>query len=160
MSIELQPARPDITNNKFFKRLYNLALDQHKSSEKMVAYHACAIVRGGNILGIGTNNKKQNQIVRLHYAWFCGSHAETAAILDAKKSNLRGADVYVMRVRTNGEIAHSAPCDWCIKLLSGVGVKRAFYSTESGEIDCIKIRPTELNKNELYTYRNIGIAVL
>lgn len=95
------------------------------------------IVRGHRVLATGVNG--------IRYSREIGKgtlHAEEAAIVKMLRSNrqhqLIGADLYVSRVRPNGSIGLSRPCNRCMDLIKSVGISRVFYTTNEQGTECYK----------------------
>lgn len=61
-------------------------------------------------------------------------HAEIHALLPLLKqhADLSRADVYVVRRRKDGSLAMARPCPGCISLLKENGLRRAYFSTNTG----------------------------
>lgn len=131
------------SNNRYFKRTCKMAKRHLDTFDlDMLSHHAAIIVKGGRILSSGTNNKKRNKFVHLHYAHYSGFHAESAAIyraLHEHKTDLKDAVVYVVRVRKDGSVANSKPCKHCQKLLTKYGVRRALYSNDIGGMEMMRL---------------------
>lgn len=99
----------------------------------LVTYLAAVIVKGGKIVSIGRNKPKLNlfTLYNAHHKNIVSTHAEIDAILRArKKIDLRGADMYVARVKRTGECGLAAPCDMCRKAIQQYGIRRVFYTNE------------------------------
>jgi deoxycytidylate deaminase len=111
-------------------------------------------VKGGAIISIGFNKRNTNAFVE-HYINlacmaegtvkdFCGStHAEMDAVLQCRsKTDLRGAKIYVARVRKAkdmGTLAMAKPCRICQMVLNAYGIKRAIYSIDDLNFGVLKI---------------------
>lgn len=67
-------------------------------------------------------------------------HAEIGAILNQSPDVTRNADVYVVRVNRTGNLANSFPCPMCQATMIFVGIRRVFYSSEDGSIECLNLR--------------------
>lgn len=54
-----------------------------------------------------------------------GLHAEFAAILNAKglEGNYKNCTLYIARIDNNGNVANSAPCQYCAKVIEKIGIK-------------------------------------
>lgn len=60
----------------------------------------------------------------------CSEHAEVAALRQIKDSDISKVTVYVMRIRRDGHLGMSAPCNACQKYLDLRGVKKVIYSDD------------------------------
>lgn len=61
-------------------------------------------------------------------------HAETAALLNVKNTNIDWSKVMVFnwRIKKDGTQGNSRPCKSCMAMLIKQGIKDIFYSTENG----------------------------
>ena len=59
-------------------------------------------------------------------------HAEIACLHGVDASLIRGKDLLVVRVSRRGELLLSQPCLACQKILARKGVRRCWFSTNSG----------------------------
>lgn len=76
------------------------------------------IVKGGRIIGFG-NNRYQN-----------GMHAETSAIMKNRRTDLRGAILYVSRALRAKPCGISKPCPECQKVIKQYGISKVYYTTD------------------------------
>jgi tRNA(Arg) A34 adenosine deaminase TadA len=103
------------------------------SDPQLVTYLAAVIVKGGKVVSIGRNKPKLNlfTVYNAHHKNIVSTHAEIDAILRVrKKINLRGADMYVARVKRTGGCGLAAPCEMCRKAIQQYGIRRVFYTDE------------------------------
>lgn len=106
--------------------LYQIALEVPKvSKQRMVA----CLVRKKRVISIGIAQKKTHPL----QARFCKHekaiylHAEISAIVNARE-DVRGADLYIMRVRPDGERGLAKPCRGCARAIKHYGVRNVYYS--------------------------------
>lgn len=87
-----------------------------------------AAYRSGKVIGVGTNifHKTHTQ----SRSRFRRLHAEEAL---ARRVDLRGAIVLVVRILKSGELAISKPCPICEEALTGA--KRVYYIDREGKYD-------------------------
>ena len=57
------------------------------------------------------------------------SHCAEFRAVRKARTDLSGAEIYVVRVKRNGAPGLSKPCTWCEELLRSIGIVRAVYST-------------------------------
>jgi len=88
------------------------------------------IMNKRRLIGIGANLIKTHPIYANGDRWF-SIHAEMKALISAD-APVNGCDIYVYRVTANNELAMARPCDKCLEVLSEVGIKRVYYTTERG----------------------------
>jgi len=104
-------------------------------------FHGAVLVKGGKIINCSHNSVNFNKFAA-HYVHLndgrkkihASLHAEIGCILGLPRKVTHKADVYVVRVRHTGELAMSKPCAMCEQVLRHVGVKRVFFSDDSGII--------------------------
>ena len=68
-------------------------------------------------------------------------HAEIDALKKCKFRNHVMVDLFVIRINRNKELKGSKPCAHCIRELKSkkfLKIRNLYYSTDSGEIDCVK----------------------
>lgn len=91
-------------------------------------------MRNGKIVGRGFNQSKSNAKLRKH--GYYSTHAETAAIMDAKT----GDTLVVVRVsRKNGSYVCSKPCDKCLSFAKEHGIKKIYFCNIDGKVEMVKI---------------------
>ena len=102
----------------------------------MTQKHGCIIVKNSNIVGRGYNRFVGYDKYGSSYKNNVKSiHAEAAAINDCKRSDLRGASMYVIRYHDGTDILNnSKPCTKCTKMIKSCmkkhGLKAVYYSVE------------------------------
>ena len=55
-------------------------------------------------------------------------HAELCAVIGLSREQLRNSNIYVYRIKKNGESGLAKPCSFCHNMLNEVGVKGIYYS--------------------------------
>jgi deoxycytidylate deaminase len=118
--------------HKFLRLAYDLA-KVYQFDDSLEYHHCAVIVRGGKILAVGYNHRGWNQLSEQYRVCdhTCTVHAEIAAILSKrKKVRFEGAKIYVVRLKRDGTVAMSKPCEMCQHVLYNYGIKRAYYSTD------------------------------
>jgi deoxycytidylate deaminase len=131
--VDFQSSKTNILGmHKFLKLAYDLAL-AHDFDKSMDYFHCAVIAKGGKVLSVGYNARGFHSFVECYKVkeHTCTIHAEIAAILaKRKKVRFEGSKVYVVRIRPNGTVAMSRPCEMCQQVLHNYGVKRAYFSTD------------------------------
>ena len=101
----------------------------------------CVVVRGHRIISSGHNHKHkcnplQAKLDTEKYKVPCPGklHAEIMALLPLMKSkvDLKGCSIFVYRQHKNGTLAMAKPCSSCQKVIKQLGLKKCFYTIESG----------------------------
>jgi len=111
---------------KKFDLLYKIAEALEPSGNQRMA--AC-IVKKKRLVSIGFNKNKTHPLM----AKFCKHkkaiylHAEIDAIINAKE-DIRGATMYVLRVRRAGERGLAKPCPGCAKAIKFFGIKKVYHT--------------------------------
>lgn len=54
------------------------------------------------------------------------------------KEDFRRCHIYVARKRHNGTIGLAKPCEYCMELIRELGIKKIFYTNNSGQIEEIR----------------------
>lgn len=112
----------------------NKAIEEAKKSRHRHRIGAVVFKRK-RIISYG-HNEAPRSARNLHprfYKWPGSIHAEIAAILKAK-TDLRGCSILVIRINRDNKLMYSRPCKYCMMYLEYVGIKKVFYSTNSGII--------------------------
>jgi deoxycytidylate deaminase len=118
-------------------------LINHPHKHELTSCHAAVLVSGPRIIAIGINQPWRPQLVRdikrAHEN--LSTHAELSCIMQARKNDMEGCKMYVARVLKDGyTVAMSRPCNFCQEALFGHKIKRAIYTTYSGNIGSMKIK--------------------
>lgn len=122
-----------------------LALNMARKSQCSGFKVGACLARGKSIFSVGVNQVKSHPMAyrrkqaRVKGSWRYGLHAEVHACLGLDTSQLQGASIYVVRVKKDGTLGMAKPCIRCQEFLRAVGVKRAYYSTNDGEIEVLKL---------------------
>lgn len=125
--------------DKYIQRAIRLC-HAHKYESK--DFYLCAIiVKGGKILSVGYSGSPTGSFIfenshrglikkRPVYAL----HAEMDAIFRARSDSLEGAKMYVVRLRSSGELACSRPCIVCQNMLFRYGIRRVCYTMNDSSL--------------------------
>lgn len=101
--------------------------------------HGAIIVKSGRVLAVGVNRDTNHPDIVTDPLTGASLHAEVAALKACKKSDLRGATIYVARVGKMGQQAMSKPCVNCQKALIEAGIDRVYFTIDS-EMDLNSMR--------------------
>jgi len=113
-----------------------------QQSDEGRACHGAVLVRGGNIINAGHNKWGYSSFgkrFRHRDRGVSTLHAELATVLNLDRSTTQGADIYVVRVNNQGKFKMSKPCLMCETALKHVGVRRVYYTTDDGNLECYKL---------------------
>lgn len=96
--------------------------------------HGAVIVKGGSVLGVGTN-KFRNHPKWIHDYDHCSWHAEIVALRSVIKRSawvdLSKVTMYIARVASCGKMRLSRPCDACWTQLYNAGIRTVVFTTEA-----------------------------
>ena len=104
--------------------------------------HGAVLVKGGNIINAAHNKWAYSSFgkrFRERGKGISTLHAELAVVINLDRSVTQGTDVYVVRVDKAGEFRMSKPCSMCETALKHVGIKRIYYTTDDGDLECYKL---------------------
>tara|TARA_R110000765_G_scaffold305984_1_gene399854 strand:+ start:171 stop:530 length:360 start_codon:yes stop_codon:yes gene_type:complete len=88
--------------------------------------------RGGSVLSTGFNRVRNDPFVLEDEKHFhCTVHAEADALRNAGYSF--GAKLFVARVTRGGNLALAKPCSRCMGTIREHGIKKVYYTDETGE---------------------------
>lgn len=110
---------------------------QAKKSKHKQHRVGAVVVKGGRILSYGHNQIRPSKELKTETI-----HAEEAAILQAIKTSgitsLANSKLYVTRYTKAGAVGLSKPCVRCMGLIRSCGIRKVYYSTDYGDVECIK----------------------
>lgn len=121
-------------NSKSHHRKYEIAKLVALQSEQCYRL-GVVIALGSKLISTGYNRNKTH--AKTEHRWKA-IHAEFDALRRAG-TDLTGASLYVVRVRSNGEFASSFPCSDCLSMIRKRGVRKVYYITETGKKDCVDL---------------------
>ena len=104
--------------------------------------HGAVLVKGGRIINASCNKANFcsfGQRFRKRSTGIPTLHAELGCILNLDRSVTRGTHIYVVRVGHKDNYMISKPCAMCHAALEHVGVKRVYFTDESGKLEMYKI---------------------
>ena len=111
-------------NSLKFDRIVDMLADIAEMSV-MLQRHACALIIGGKIMAMSENKDGKPD-----------NHSEMNVISTYlsknKPSNLSKSTLVIIRINRQGELCLSKPCANCIKYLKYYGIKKIFYSSDTG----------------------------
>lgn len=99
------------------------------------ATHFAFLLKGSRIAFVGWNKAKSHPTNQKHpYGPSSAIHAELDVILRSKSDDLSQFDLLVLRIDRNMRLNQSKPCVGCQSLIEQVGVRRVWWSDETGQI--------------------------
>ena len=104
--------------------------------------HGAVLTKGGSIINVSCNKNNYCSFGKRFRDDDKGKatlHAELGCVLNLDRSVTQGTDIYVIRINRRGDFRLSKPCQMCEAALRYVGVKRAFYTTNDGTVECHKL---------------------
>lgn len=123
-----------------YTHVIKLGISEAEKSTHDKARVGAVIFRKKNIISSGFNKPFawSNRLAREFRKWPHGIHAEAAAILSAR-TDLKDADILVVRIGRAGALRLAKPCPWCAAYLKYVGIRTVIYSDENGGFTRIRI---------------------
>jgi tRNA(Arg) A34 adenosine deaminase TadA len=124
------------------KRYLSVAKRMAQQGDHRRPNHGAVLVKGGNIINAAHNKWSYSSFgkrFRERDKGISTLHAELAAVLNLDRTTTQGTDIYVVRVDKAGEFKMSKPCTMCETALKHVGIKRIYYTTNDGTIECYKL---------------------
>lgn len=119
---------------------YRVALTMARKSQYKTFKVGACLARGRRIISAGYNQSKTNPLtLRLQNKLIMGLHAEMHACLGVDPKSLKGASIYVVRIRRSATIGLAKPCKECQRFLREVGVKKAYYTETGGDLSSFKL---------------------
>jgi deoxycytidylate deaminase len=121
--------------------MIELAIQQARKSTHTKARVGAVIFSKKTVISVAYNKPfalSKRLAARFHSSLKVGIHAEAAAILRAR-TDLRGAEMLVVRIGRSGVLRLSKPCPWCAAYIQYVGIKSVTYSDESGGFTTMRI---------------------
>ena len=111
----------------------NLAQEEaNKSTHR--AQHGCVLFKNGKIIQSGRNQYCGMERLR-HYGdtriW--SIHAEMNAVSGIPKHITKGASLVIVKIKDN-QLVKSRPCDICMSIIKGAGIKNIMYSEDTNRI--------------------------
>ena len=102
---------------------------------------ACAIFNKKSIISIGVNKALswKKDVPSKFKKWPTSIHAEVDAIHKARKKNLKGCSLLVVRFLKDGNLAMAKPCNFCMSYINYVEISNICYSNDKGLIEEIKL---------------------
>ncbi|MBD3260530.1 MAG: hypothetical protein GF334_02455 [Candidatus Altiarchaeales archaeon] len=119
---------------------YRVALTMARKSEYVPYRIGACLARGRRIISAGYNQIKTHPLtLRLHNKFISGLHAEMHTCAGVDEKSLRGADIYVVRLRRDGGLGMARPCKECQRFLKELGIRKAYYTETGGGLGMLKI---------------------
>ncbi len=105
--------------------------------------HSACLLRGGKVYAIG-KNRYFDRVYEVRKNIKFTIHAEIDTIMQMPKHELKGMDILIIRVRVDGTLGDSRPCNTCIEKMKRAGIRRAYYSTRDGDLRCELVSEMEM----------------
>lgn len=98
--------------------------------------HGAVVFKGNKILGAGYNWPKalpggENRQFSIH--------SERDALKGLRKDQIRGSDMFCIRVTRGGNYGLAAPCLGCQKLLKRKGIRKVHWLDDQGKLVSLKL---------------------
>ena len=115
--------------------------EARKSSYKFKM--GAVIFKGPRIISSSHNYIRSCLAIPPQYRkWSNSLHAEQAAILNCNDwSKIKGCDILVMKIsKTEESLSNAMPCEFCMASLIKVGIRKVYYSNDSGTISVMDLK--------------------
>lgn len=128
-------------NERMINLAARIATDVCDGKSRNGTFKHCAIIhRNSKILGIGISRPTVTHPLSQTRKFNICRHAELDAIIKVRHRDLTKCEITVVRVdNIHHKPVMSKPCDNCMELLAGFGIKVVHYSDEQGKCKTIKI---------------------
>lgn len=130
-----------MTLERFSKPLDDL---KEVAKSSFVHYkHGACLLRGGKVYAFGKNryfDKRYEQRANIKFT----VHAEIDTIMRFPKHELKNMDILIIRLKKDGSLGDSRPCNTCIDKMRRAGIRRAYYSNRDGGLSCELVSEMEL----------------
>lgn len=94
------------------------------------------LAKKNRVISTGYNDMGKTHTLMQRYntdkTWAPGLHAEVHACIGVPPVDMSFADLYVVRILKDGNVAIAKPCKICHRFLTAVGIRRVYYSMGSG----------------------------
>lgn len=110
---------------KFIKICQRLASYSDHDQHKMAA----VIIKKNKLLGLGFNVLKTSPKSKHEFKQI---HAEFSAMKRLTAEELEGSTIFVFREKRDGTPANAKPCESCLALIIKSGIKKIYYTHETG----------------------------
>lgn len=142
----------NLSQHKFFRLMWNDIVN-HPHKATLAFLHGTVLVRGGKVLSIGYNSPFRcgfSDKYATHKDF--NIHSELAAVRAVrKKIDLTGAAAYNLRLDRSGNPKISAPCRGCATMFLDYGIRKCYYSTDTGLVDVLKISSDRVSDTGLFS---------
>lgn len=119
-----------------------LVVEQEKDTTKKYRVAAATLSSSGSLVAYGTNSYVKTHPLMKRYAYEDRDqyrlyiHAELSALV---KSKGKVNEIVVVRLLRDGSYANAKPCRICEAAIREAGIKKVYYTTDSGEINCMRM---------------------
>lgn len=99
--------------------------------------HTSFIVIRNKIISIGVNSYFKTSPLSMKFGAREGFiHSELSAITNCPRSiDLSRTTIYNVRIKLDGSISLSAPCQSCQKVLNAFNIRRCYFTNDKGEFE-------------------------
>lgn len=123
--------------------MIRIATNQAKKSTFHRTRVGAVITKGGRIFSTGFNELRYYRKLPTKKPWDNSLHAEGKAVMrllrTGRQTDLINASIYISRVKKDGTPGLAKPCKFCEELIRAVGIRKVFYTTDEGSVECMII---------------------
>lgn len=91
-----------------------------------------ALYNGNKLISIGWNQRKTHPLSTTR---FKTQHAEFSCLVGMNKEDVIGSTLYVFRLTKTNRPGMALPCDRCQELIRAAGIRKVWYSNDTGGYD-------------------------
>ena len=116
---------------------FHFALDilRKKASYSDISYkHAAALIHNDQIYSSAMNKFISIKTSKFKHQVYKTIHAELNVFETFPKRHVKGMDILVIRINNQLKLKNSRPCSHCIEELRRIGIRKVYYSDDSGHI--------------------------
>jgi len=134
-----------ITQNKKLSKKQKRGIELAKKLAKTSSAHykhGAVLTSSGTIINMEVNSDdycRFSSRFNKTSLYPASRHAEIAVCLNQPTSSTEGGVLFVVRVKKNGELGISKPCEVCQGAMEFLGIKKIFYSDVDGSITEMKL---------------------
>ena len=127
----------EVKNQVIKNRYFKMAFIEMKKSVHKTRFGAALILKNGKVFRSHNKDMKTHPALKKHYPYYATSiHAELLTILSVNSyrydHKVKGSKMFVYREDRHGFIKPARPCNDCMKIMKEAGVKKVYYTTQSG----------------------------
>lgn len=123
------------------KGILKKSIEEAENSDHPIYKIGAVVFKGSRIFGSGHNSYRSSSIPMKYKRFSHTLHAEQAAIKNTTNwEDLRGSSIIVIRINKSGNISKSYPCEYCMRTILFVGIKKLYFFDRKGKMIIRRIK--------------------